>query len=143
MWWLYLQNVEMRAVEGAGPHWLVGPLLASARMGWAEASHLPAPALNIPGICQFLGTTALFRYVKRAPKKCVNLLQNSQKKANISRSLCKKGHQLTKSTPSPVVGVGTNIRNGFNAGLAFSHFNVAVFFLTCNDCHRDFFMQPE
>ena len=38
------------------------------------------PDLNIAGICQFFGTTALFRHVKRAPKKCVNLLQNSQKK---------------------------------------------------------------
>ena len=55
-----------------------------------------------------------------------------------------------------MVGVGTNMRYGLNAGLAFSHFNVfavlvfyqptkkvSVYFLTCNDCHRDFFMQPE
>ena len=88
----------MHAVEGAGPHWLVGPLLASARMGWAEASHLPAPALNIPGICQFLGTTALFRHVKRAPKKCVNLLQNSQKGQHFAFSVQKRAPAYEKYT---------------------------------------------
>ena len=32
----------------------------------------------IPDICQFLGTTALFRPVKKSTKKCVNLTSGAQ-----------------------------------------------------------------
>ena len=59
----------------------------------------------IPDICQF----------------CINLQHNSQnwpKEANISRSLCQKGHRQEESTPPPVVAVVTNISFG-GVGLGF------------------------
>ena len=69
MWWLYLQNVEMRAVEGAGPHWLVGPFLASARMGWAEAPHLPAPSFKHTWYLSIFGHTRTINTCKKGTKK--------------------------------------------------------------------------
>ena len=62
----------------------------------------------------FLGTTALFRSVKWAPKNGVNSRQNSPKWQNrpkFSVFYAKKGTSLKKSTPPPVVAVVTVVTN--------------------------------
>ena len=50
---------------------------------------------------------------KSAPKKFATKMPKlAKKKAQISRSLCRKGHRLEKSIPPPVVAMVTNISSG-------------------------------